>query len=67
MKTLAKVFIIIGMVVGFWYILPLIFGAIALKKLKNDEVTVGTAVLTLLFVNIVAGIVMLIMPKGKKA
>ena len=33
MKTAAKVFIIIGMVVGFWSILPLIFGGLALKKL----------------------------------
>ena len=67
MKTVAKVFTIIGMITGFWSILPLIFGAIALKKLKNDQVTVGTGVCTLLFVNVVAGIMMLVMPKGKTA
>ena len=63
MKTLAKVFIIIGMVVGFWSILPLIFGIIALKKLKTatkkDDLTV-TAILTLIFCNILGGIFMLL-------
>ena len=63
MKTVAKVFIILGMIVGFWYILPLIFGFSALKKIKNDTVTTGSAILTLLFVNVIAGIMMLIMPK----
>ena len=32
MKTVAKVFIIIGMVAGFWMILPLIFGGITLCR-----------------------------------
>ena len=63
MQTVAKVFIIIGMVVGFWSILPLIFGIIALKKLKTatkkDDLVV-TAVLTLLFCNILGGIFMLL-------
>ena len=63
MKTAAKIFIIIGMIVGFWYILPLIFGFIALKKLKTakkkEELTV-TAILTLLFCNILGGIFMLL-------
>ncbi len=62
MKTAAKVFIIIGMVVGFWTILPLIFGFIALKKLKTattkSELTVP-AVLCLLFCNIIGGVLML--------
>lgn len=65
MKTAAKVFIIIGMVVGFWMILPLIFGFIALNKLKNakskDELTV-VAILTLLFCNLIGGILMLCIP-----
>ena len=64
MKTVAKIFIIIGMIVGFWSVLPLIFGAIALKKLKNNEMTTGWAVCTLLFVNVVAGILLLCMPKN---
>ena len=62
MKTAAKVFIILGMICGFWAILPLIFGIIALKKLKTattkDELTT-TAILTLLFCNLIGGILML--------
>ena len=65
MKTAAKIFIIIGMIVGFWSILPLIFGFSALKKIKNDEVTVGTGVLTLIFVNVIAGILLLVSAKKK--
>lgn len=64
MKTAAKVFIIIGMVVGFWSILPLIFGGLALKKLKTattkSELTVN-AILVLLFCNVIGGILMLCM------
>lgn len=62
MKTAAKVFIILGMVFGFWMIVPLIVGSIALKKLNNakskSELT-GVAICTLLFVNLIAGILML--------
>jgi len=62
MKTAAKVFIILGMIFSFYMILPLIFGFIALKKLKTatkrDELTV-TAILTLLFCNVIGGILML--------
>lgn len=67
MKTAARILIIISMICTFYTILPLIFGSIALKKIKNDEVTVGTGVLTLLFVNWIAGILLLIGPKKKKA
>ena len=35
MKIAAKILIIVGMVCGFWMILPLIFGGIALKKLNT--------------------------------
>lgn len=59
MKTVIKVFMIIGMVAGFWTILPLIFGFIGLKKLNNNEMTTGWKVLILLFVNTVAGILLL--------
>ena len=59
MKTVAKVFMIIGMICGFWTILPLIFGAIGLKKLKNGEMTTGWKVLILIFVNVIAGILLL--------
>lgn len=62
MKTAAKVFIIIGMIVGCWTILPLIFGFMALNKLKTattkSELTTS-AILTLLFVNIIGGVLML--------
>ena len=62
MKTAAKVFIIIGMVVGFWMILPLVFGILALKKLNtatSKSELVGMGICTLLFVNIIGGILML--------
>ncbi len=62
METIAKVFIIIGMIVGFWSILPLIFGGIALSKMKKGELTAGWKVCVLLFVNIIAGILLLCMP-----
>lgn len=61
MKTAAKVFIIIGMVAGFWTILPLIFGGIALSKMSKNELTTGWKVCVLLFVNIIAGILLLCM------
>ncbi|MBR2621799.1 MAG: hypothetical protein IKC97_05425 [Clostridia bacterium] len=38
---------------------------IVLKKLKNDELTTGWKVVTLLFVNTVAGILLLCMPAPK--
>lgn len=62
MKTAAKVFTIIGMVVGFWTIIPLIVGIIALKKLNKatskSELT-GIAICNLLFCNLIGGILML--------
>ena len=65
MKKSAKVFIILGMVFGFYMIFPIIVGAIALKKLKNaqskSELT-AMSVVTLLFCNIIAGILMLCLP-----
>ncbi|MBQ8409675.1 MAG: hypothetical protein IJY39_12525 [Clostridia bacterium] len=59
MKTAAKVFIIIGMIVGFWYILPLIFGAIALKKMKTEKPSVGFSVCVLIFCSVLGGIFLL--------
>ena len=59
MKTAAKVFIIIGMVVGCWTILPLIFGIIALKKMKTEKPSTGLSVCVLLFCNMIAGILLL--------
>ncbi len=60
MKTLAKVFIIIGMITGFWAILPLVFGIIALKKIKENTMTTGWKVITLLFVSLLGGIFLLL-------
>ena len=62
MKTAAKVFIILGMIFGFYTILPLIFGFIALSKMKKGEMTTGWKICTLIFVNIIAGILLLCMP-----
>ena len=62
MKTVAKVFIILGMIVGCWTIFPIIVGIFALKKLntaktKSDLTAMG--VVTLLFCNLIGGILML--------
>ncbi|MBP3333272.1 MAG: hypothetical protein J6M35_04410 [Clostridia bacterium] len=70
MKTAAKIFIIIGMVVGFWSILPLIFGFIALNKLKkatNKSDIIVAAVLALIFCNMIGGILMLCIPETEFA
>lgn len=60
MKTAAQVFIIIGMVCGFWVILPLIFGGIALSQMsKGQRPSTGISVCVLLFCNIIGGILLL--------
>lgn len=62
MKTAAKVFIILSMIVGFWMILPLIFGGITLSKLnsaqsKSELVVWG--VLDIFFCGLIGGILVL--------
>ena len=64
MKKTAKVFIWIGIVCQFFLIYPIIVGILALQKLeearKKDEIlTIG--IFTLLFCNLIAGIIMLTM------
>jgi len=62
MKTAAKVCIIIGIVFGFWMILPLVFGILALNKLNTatkKEELVGMGVCALLFCSTLGGIFML--------
>lgn len=59
MKTAAKIFIWIGMIVGFWTILPLVFGIIALKQMKTQKPSTGICVCVLLFVNLLGGIFLL--------
>lgn len=62
MKTVAKVFIIIGMITGAIAIFPIIVGALALKKMNNatsasELKTMG--VVTLLFCSLIGGVCML--------
>ncbi len=59
MKKVAKIFIIIGMICGFWCILPLIFGFRTLKRINANTLTTGDKVLTLIFVNTIGGILLL--------
>lgn len=62
MKTAAKVFIIIGMIVGCWTILPLIFGGITLSKLKKAQSKselVAWGVLDIFFCSLIGGILVL--------
>ena len=57
MKTAAQVFIILSMVCGFWMILPLIFGGIALSQMsKGQRPSTGISVCVLLFCSFVGGI-----------
>ena len=62
MRTATKVFIWIGMIIGFILIYPLVVGIFALNKLEEAESskdlqTMG--VLTLLFCSLLGGIFML--------
>lgn len=59
MKTAAKVFIIISMVCGFWMILPLIFGGIALSQMSTQKPSTGICVCVLLFCSLIGGILLL--------
>ncbi len=59
MKTAAKVFIIIGMVTGFWMVAPLVFGIIALNKMKQGKPSVGFSVCVLIFCSALGGIFLL--------
>lgn len=64
MKKLARAFIILGIVLRFWMIVPIVFGVITLRKLgsaKDARELLGWGVVTLFFVSQIAGILMLIM------
>ncbi len=64
MKTAAKIFLILGMVELGILIYPIVVGVLALKKLNsaNSVKELQTmAILSLLFVNTIAGILMLCM------
>ncbi|MBR6726916.1 MAG: hypothetical protein IKM08_01870 [Clostridia bacterium] len=62
MKSAAKIFIILGMIVQFWLVFPIIIGIFALKKIDTattkSELT-GMAIVTLIFCNLLGGIFML--------
>lgn len=60
MKLSQKIFIIIGMIVGCPTIFPLILGGIVLYKMKKGPIGLGWKIVTLLFVNMIAGILLLI-------
>lgn len=59
MKTAAKVFIILSMIFGFWTVLPLIFGIIALGQMKTQKPSTGICVCVLLFCSLLGGIFLL--------
>ncbi|MCX4355260.1 MAG: hypothetical protein OSJ43_03430 [Oscillospiraceae bacterium] len=56
MKTAAKVFIIIGIVVGFITIIAPIVGFVALNQMKTQKPSTAVCVLVLLFCNLIGGI-----------
>ncbi len=63
MELLAKIFTIIGTIFGAVFIVPIVFGFIALNKIAKHQYTVTIAVLTLIFCNPVAGILMIVLAK----
>ena len=59
MKTAIKVFLILAMIAKFWMIVPLVFGIIALKKIKAGKPSTLFNVLVLIFCDPIAGILLL--------
>jgi hypothetical protein len=62
MKTTCKIFIYLSIIFGFYLIVPIIVGIIALEKLdsaKSREEIKTIGILTLIFCSVVAGIIML--------
>ncbi|MCD8285875.1 MAG: hypothetical protein LUD50_01425 [Clostridia bacterium] len=58
MRTAAKVFVILGMITGCWYILPLIFGGICLSKINHGHKPgIGWAILEFFFGGYIFGII----------
>ena len=60
MKTAAKIFIILGMIVGFYWIVPLIVGAIALGQMKNGRPSTAMSIVVLIFCSLIGGILLLV-------
>lgn len=67
MELVAKIFIIIGMITGCMAILPIIFGIIALNKMKKGQMTTGWKIVTLLFVSLIGGILLFFLPQTPAA
>ena len=68
MKTVAKVFTVLGMIVGCWTIVPIIIGILALKQLSaptTQSEWKAISILNLLFCNTIAGILMLCMSENE--
>ena len=64
MKTAAKVFLIIGMVLGALGIFPIIFGVLALKRLEDPTTTkednLVWSILAMVFCSLLGGLFMLL-------
>ena len=62
MKTAAKIFIILGMIFGFFMIFPIVIGVFALKKLEEGkkEDLLLWSILTLFLCSFLGGIFMLV-------
>ena len=70
LETIVKIMLILGCVSLGWMIIPLAWcipiTVTIFKKLKNDEpISTGLKVCTLLFVNMIAGIILLCMDDQK--
>ena len=62
MKTAAKVFLILGMIVGFPAIIPIIVGACTISKINNaksQSELVGWGIASIFFAGIIGGILTL--------
>ena len=60
MKLAAQIFIVIGMVLGFWTILPLVFGIMALVQMKDGKPATWLNVCVLIFCSLIGGILLLV-------
>ena len=67
MELATKIFVFIGIIFGAILIFPIVFGFIALKKIKNNDYSILWGVLTLIFCNLVAGILMIVRASKEKA
>ncbi|PZV99846.1 hypothetical protein [Metamycoplasma auris] len=63
-KRVAKIFILIGMILRFWLIIPLVIGILTLREIESPHMTESSkltyGILNLFFVTIVGGIFLLL-------